>query len=882
MPLSLPVTRLALGLAAALACTSALAQTPQLFLTPARDAAPETIAEDYLRQSAAARGLSESDLEYRHQASSYLTRHNGVSHQFFQQYVDGIPITRAIVQVNVLPDGRVLSATDAFEPDARERVSAQEPQLSAAQMLVRVAAHFGIDRFSLPVPEAAPEGRQQRTRYPGGMLSESPIDMELVYEPVGAELRLAWRVVVDRYQSHQEHLDLRFDAITGELLAQDNWVNDLASEGATPAAATAAPYASNYRVFGLGVESPGHPGAVHDLVANPPEPNASPSGWHDTRTNPPAGAPEALHTRGNNVRAQWDLTATNTDADANRPLGVWDAGSQTLSFDFPWIESEEPATATNRVASAVNLFYWNNIIHDVLWQYGFDEPSGNFQQNNFGRGGSGNDAVRADALDGSGTNNANFSTPGDGSPGRMQMYRWTSPGGLQVAAPYTATYTSPVPDDWGGSFTSLSGEVVPVQGPTTGPAGCEGPYVNAAAVNGKIALVKRGGCEFGLKALTAQQNGAIAVIIYNNDGGNSGAGMGGGANGASVTIPVMGLLGNQDGDALASAAAGATVTVTMASKLFPDRDSDFDVGIMAHEYGHGVSNRLTGGSATGCLAGDEQAGEGWSDFYGLMLTMTDAVCAVPRGVGTYPSFEPTDGLGIRRYPYTPDMAVNPFTFADVADTAQSVPHGVGSVWATMLWDMSCKLMDRYGYEQDVYSGNGGNGLAMQLVTDGLKLQGCRPTFVMGRNGILAADAAMSAADPDYLSNKCIIWHAFARRGLGSAATSGSVYSRSDQVADTTVPAECASFNVQVNVTGAGTVTTTDTLPAPYEAVLSFELAPTAPGGSIVSVEGCEGTLTGTTFVTRPMVRNCTIEAVFDGEPLPDEIFLDGFEEDGAP
>jgi hypothetical protein len=58
----------------------------------------------------------------------------------------------------------------------------------------------------------------------------------------------------------------------------------------------------------------------------------------------------------------------------------------------------------------------------VLHGYGFDEVSGNFQLNNYGRGGVGNDQVIADALDGSGTNNANFFTPPEGTPGRMQMY----------------------------------------------------------------------------------------------------------------------------------------------------------------------------------------------------------------------------------------------------------------------------------------------------------------------------------------------------------------------------------------------------------------------------------------------------------------------------
>ena len=171
---------------------------------------------------------------------------------------------------------------------------------------------------------------------------------------------------------------------------------------------------------------------------------------------------------------------------------------------------------------------------------------------------------------------------------------------------------------------------------------------------------------------------------------------------------------------------------------------------------------------------------------------------------------------------------------------------------------------------------------MQLVTDGLKLHGCGPTFVMARNGILAADAAMVAADPAHLSNKCILWHAFARRGLGNAASSGSVNSRTDQTPDFTVPAECQSFQVQVNVTGAGTVNPAGSpVSAAYEDVLGFTLTPAA-GGTIASATGCEGTLAGNTFTTLPIVRNCTIDVVFDGVPLPDAIFADGFEEPVTP
>ncbi|HWN93701.1 MAG TPA: M36 family metallopeptidase [Methylomirabilota bacterium] len=102
------------------------------------------------------------------------------------------------------------------------------------------------------------------------------------------------------------------------------------------------------------------------------------------------------------------------------------AGSPFRVFDFPM----DPATddpVAYRNAAAVQLFYVCNWMHDKLYELGFTEAAGNFQNNNFGRGGLGNDALHADAQDGGGTDNANMSTPPDGSPPRMQMYIFSGP-----------------------------------------------------------------------------------------------------------------------------------------------------------------------------------------------------------------------------------------------------------------------------------------------------------------------------------------------------------------------------------------------------------------------------------------------------------------------
>ncbi|KAG5219773.1 Fungalysin/Thermolysin Extracellular metalloproteinase [Salix suchowensis] len=101
-------------------------------------------------------------------------------------------------------------------------------------------------------------------------------------------------------------------------------------------------------------------------------------------------------------------------------------------FDFPY----DPQ-ATNKTAAlgeakkfidiaVTQLFYTSNLVHDLYYRYGFDEVAGNFQQHNFGRGGAENDAVIANAQDGSGFNNANFMTPPDGQNGRCRMYLWNT------------------------------------------------------------------------------------------------------------------------------------------------------------------------------------------------------------------------------------------------------------------------------------------------------------------------------------------------------------------------------------------------------------------------------------------------------------------------
>ena len=134
-------------------------------------------------------------------------------------------------------------------------------------------------------------------------------------------------------------------------------------------------------------------------VKDPAHPIASPSGWHNSGKR----GGKSTTTIGNNVIAHENLNGHSQWENNHRP-----DGSPSLVFDYPVDLSAEPFTYID--AAVTNLFYWNNIIHDIFYLYGFDEQAGNFQMDNHQKGGKGGDSVIANAQDGSGTNNANFAT----------------------------------------------------------------------------------------------------------------------------------------------------------------------------------------------------------------------------------------------------------------------------------------------------------------------------------------------------------------------------------------------------------------------------------------------------------------------------------------
>lgn len=500
----------------------------------------------------------------------------------------------------------------------------------------------------------------------------------------------------------------------------------------------------------------------------------------------PLGAKETV---GNNVDAYADMAAPDGFGEGDLRAAL----SGPATFDYPHSFNLLPYETPHQIQSAVTqLFYVNNWLHDAYYDAGFNEAAGNAQHDNYGRGGLGADSIKAEAQDYGGVNNANMSTPADGARPRMQMYVFsgnTARRVVEVTAPASIA----------GPYTFVSGQFSPrvfevsgrvVQGidaeNAAGPTSTDGcsALTNAAEMEGNIALLDRGTCGFHNKALTAQAAGAIGLIIANVDGMQMPEGMGVVDGLAPSRIGTV-MIAKGDADRV-RAHLSAGVQVSMVQRPEGDLDGTIDTSIVAHEWGHYISNRLV---HDGAGLGTNQArsmGEGWADFHALLLTVREEdaqVASNPNWAGVFPVGDfatrnmSADAayFGIRRVPYSVDFNKNPLTFKHITNGVRlpsGVPyafgasgadnaeyHNAGEVWATMLWECYVGLLrdsSRLTFDE------ARRRMKSYLVT-GYTLTPASPTFLEARDALLAA---AYAGDPvDYQ----IFAEAFARRGAGIGA-----------------------------------------------------------------------------------------------------------------
>jgi len=718
----------------------------------------------------------------------YTDPHNLVSHIYGFQTHKGKKIEGALFAVHI-KEQEVVSFTHSFIPLELAHNTA-EHELSHQE-----AAAIFLNRHGVYVPSGFANTEsigwkvidQNHYQLTGAYISDQAIDMEKTYFLHEGSLVPSWSIsgfISSKNNAYYTVIHAKDGSLLDELNQTLRCTDQCSHESGhyhpreeSDSTEQEVPHnkkgkTASYRVFAFPVESPNH--GETSLVQNV-EGSASPYGWHDV--NGIKGADYSI-TRGNNVYASDDIGATNEP-------GYSPKADTNLSFDFPF--KPEGAPKANLDAAVTNLFYANNVLHDVLYEYGFTEQSGNFQLNNYHQSPDGSgDPMLAEAQDGSSFNNATFSFASDGKSPRIQMFLWTTAGHVDVLA-----YSNEKEFTTHNSRIAKFGpriELVPVEGKLvlvqdSGAAthtACS-IIANKEALEGNIALIERSNCEFTKQIKRAQNAGAIAAIVYSDE--RYIVTMQGNGSGENVKIPsvmVNGYVGQQLLDRLKEQEELRVVLKETERTQY--YDSDFDNGVIAHEYGHGLSHRLTGGPGTGgCLENAEQMGEGWSDFLAIFMThRPEHTALTPRSVGSYVKNQQLDDGGMRPYPYTTDTLISPYRFGQVA--TMYAPHGTGAIWCAMLWDLYWALIDVYGYDPDIYKGTGGNNLCMQLVVDGLKLQPCNPGFIDGRDAILLADQLNNDG-----ANERLIWEAFARRGLGWSARGGNPDSRTDQIEAFDIP-----------------------------------------------------------------------------------------------
>jgi large repetitive protein len=492
----------------------------------------------------------------------------------------------------------------------------------------------------------------------------------------------------------------------------------------------------------------------------------------------------AVKVSGNNANAYADhdaqLNPANPNLDINDGQTGTDPSAETTAektFAYTFDPQAEPTSSAEQIkASITQLFYLTNWLHDYWYDSGFDESAGVAQNDNYGRAPDGDgDAMEIQAQDkffSGARDNANMSTPADGAKPRMQMFVWAGPSveislTTNAASLPQATFVSPA--SFGPQSFDVTGDLV-----LSVDAGGASPNDGCEAIGnvaGKIAVVDRGSCAFTVKAQNASAAGALGVVLINNTPVlplNPG-----GTPTAAINSPTV-MIAQAEGALLKTALAAGAVSATLHRVAGIEYDGTVDNTIAAHEWGHYWHHRLVqcGSQVCGAMS------EGWGDFSALMLTLhegDDPARTYAAAAFAGASFIRAPYFGIRRYPYSTDLAKNPLTFKHIGNanalpdpaviargpggaSTNSEVHNAGEFWAVTLFEAYGNLLAAHPFD-----------VAKRRMADylvgGMKLTPAEPTFTQQRDAILAYVHAADAAD------YARFVEAFRKRGLGIGAVS---------------------------------------------------------------------------------------------------------------
>ncbi|KAG8905775.1 hypothetical protein FRB99_008254 [Tulasnella sp. 403] len=283
------------------------------------------------------------------------------THVYVSQKLNGVAVANSVANVVFGKNGKIVAYGSSLQKP--KQVSADSPKLKETDAIAAAEKHLG------------------------GKYNNWPVKKEYIFQDTD-HATLAYVVQV---QNDKSWFEAFVDANTGKVVNVINFVSE-----------------ASYRVLPWNQQDPTWPTGFQ-VVKDPADKSASPNGWHQDQNG------KYTTTQGNNVISYKGSKSTSSTTKQS---------ADGLVFDYPWDPKQQPTVQKNLDAARTNAFYVANRYHDLLYKYGFTEKAFNFQNDNYGKGGKGNDAIEM-YVQAPGSNNANFATPPDGQPGHCNMYLWT-------------------------------------------------------------------------------------------------------------------------------------------------------------------------------------------------------------------------------------------------------------------------------------------------------------------------------------------------------------------------------------------------------------------------------------------------------------------------
>ncbi len=413
---------------------------------PARK--PADVAIDFIADNADLYGLSEQQARALHVVAESAGG-DGLSMVRVEQRLHGLPVFQSETRALIDRQGRLVRTVGRLLPGLDDSEPSPDGALPASAALKAALASIGLEVDEAAMKSAPAAG--------AGDLDITVADPEItdqvtswqVWFPAGPGTPIPARAFIVITAGPGDWYML-VDATAGTILYRKNIELNASTHEARfsvyaqadgSPADSPAPASPNTLTPGGTIQFGGIARSIVSMLALQSI-VASPNGWI------PDGGQT---TTGNNADAFLDRNGDNVpDAllDASgRPVGNPDINIRNRDFlgtvarDFNYSPApsggnpdagDSPGTAPSQRGMLTQLFYIANWYHDKVYALGFDEASGNYQTDNFGRGGLGGDAVRLQAQFGIALtppqgNNANFSSPPDGTAPRLRAYIFPGP-----------------------------------------------------------------------------------------------------------------------------------------------------------------------------------------------------------------------------------------------------------------------------------------------------------------------------------------------------------------------------------------------------------------------------------------------------------------------